>query len=308
MCWSPIGSRGGKGLGPRLSGRAPSVRPGRPSSSRTTSTAERSRCSPLVDGERALPLAPARDYKRLRDGDEGPNTGGMGSFSPVDDLSANLVEQTIVDVVEPVLGTLAADGVRYRGFPLRRDDAHRGRPEGPRVQLPDGGPRGTGHHPQARRGPPRAPAPPVPPVPSPTGRSAGRTRRPSTSSWPPPAIPKLPERGIPITGVDTRRGQGRHPGVPRREPLAPTGNSVTAGGRVLNVVGIGDTVEAARKTAYAAVDGHRVHRNADEDRTSADELKTNSRHGQSTSRKSQVASPEAHGYFWRLASCVLRLS
>ena len=60
----------------------------------------------VCDGERAVPLQPARDYKRLGDGDTGPNTGGMGSYSPVDDLPADLVERTMAEVVDPVLRVL----------------------------------------------------------------------------------------------------------------------------------------------------------------------------------------------------------
>ena len=47
----------------------------------------------LCDGERALPLAPARDFKRIGDGDTGPNTGGMGAFSPVAEIDSQLLER-----------------------------------------------------------------------------------------------------------------------------------------------------------------------------------------------------------------------
>lgn len=70
----------------------------------------------ICDGIRAIPLAPARDYKRLLDNGQGPNTGGMGCFSPVHDLPSELVEWTMSRVVDPVLKTLAADGVPYLGF------------------------------------------------------------------------------------------------------------------------------------------------------------------------------------------------
>jgi phosphoribosylamine--glycine ligase len=70
----------------------------------------------ICDGERALILEPARDYKRLHDGGTGPNTGGMGCFSPVADLPTGLKEMVLNDVLEPALATLAEDGVSYRGF------------------------------------------------------------------------------------------------------------------------------------------------------------------------------------------------
>ncbi|HLE95494.1 MAG TPA: phosphoribosylamine--glycine ligase [Acidimicrobiia bacterium] len=64
----------------------------------------------------ALPLAPARDYKRLLDGDAGPNTGGMGSYSPVDDLPPDLLDHVMTRVVEPTLGQMAEDGTPFTGF------------------------------------------------------------------------------------------------------------------------------------------------------------------------------------------------
>lgn len=64
----------------------------------------------------AVPLAPARDYKRLGDGDRGPNTGGMGSFSPVTDLPVDLLETTMLHVIEPTLEQMAEDGTPFRGF------------------------------------------------------------------------------------------------------------------------------------------------------------------------------------------------
>jgi phosphoribosylamine--glycine ligase len=64
----------------------------------------------------AVPLEPARDYKRLLENDEGPNTGGMGSFSPVDDLPADLVERTMADVIHPTLAQMNEDGDTFTGF------------------------------------------------------------------------------------------------------------------------------------------------------------------------------------------------
>ena len=64
----------------------------------------------------AVPLAPARDYKRLHDGDEGPNTGGMGSYSPVADLPADLAGDAMRAVVEPTLAQMDEEGSPFRGF------------------------------------------------------------------------------------------------------------------------------------------------------------------------------------------------
>ena len=64
----------------------------------------------------ARPLEPARDYKRLGDGDTGPNTGGMGAYSPVDDLPPGLVDDVMRRVIEPTLSQLEDDGTPFRGF------------------------------------------------------------------------------------------------------------------------------------------------------------------------------------------------
>ena len=69
-----------------------------------------------VDGERYAPLVPTRDHKRIRDGNRGPNTGGMGAFSSDDLLPAQLRETIIKTIVEPTLSGLSEDGIRYQGF------------------------------------------------------------------------------------------------------------------------------------------------------------------------------------------------
>ncbi|HEX7292530.1 MAG TPA: phosphoribosylamine--glycine ligase, partial [Conexibacter sp.] len=67
----------------------------------------------ICDGETALPLAPARDYKRIGDGDTGPNTGGMGSYSPVAGVDEALVDEIARTVHQPVV-----DELRHRGTPF----------------------------------------------------------------------------------------------------------------------------------------------------------------------------------------------
>jgi phosphoribosylamine--glycine ligase len=64
----------------------------------------------------AIPFQPARDYKRLLDGGTGPNTGGMGSFSPVENVDDGLVDWTTVHVALPTLAELASRGIDYTGF------------------------------------------------------------------------------------------------------------------------------------------------------------------------------------------------
>ena len=70
----------------------------------------------LCSQTEVVPLEPARDYKRLRDGDRGPNTGGMGSYSPVSGLPPDLIEHAVERVMKPVLQQMAADGHPYTGF------------------------------------------------------------------------------------------------------------------------------------------------------------------------------------------------
>jgi len=69
----------------------------------------------LCDGERAVPLAPAQDYKRIFEGDEGPNTGGMGSYSPVVGLDAERVAEISAIVHQPILDELARRGTPFTG-------------------------------------------------------------------------------------------------------------------------------------------------------------------------------------------------
>ncbi len=70
----------------------------------------------VCDGTDAVLLEPARDYKRLRNGDHGPNTGGMGAYSPVDGLPDGIMEFTLDQVVRPVLAAMADEGTPYVGF------------------------------------------------------------------------------------------------------------------------------------------------------------------------------------------------
>ena len=69
----------------------------------------------LCDGVSALPLAPARDFKRIGEGDTGPNTGGMGAFSPVEGADAALIERVRVEICQPVVDELALRGTPFHG-------------------------------------------------------------------------------------------------------------------------------------------------------------------------------------------------
>lgn len=69
----------------------------------------------LCDGQFALPFASAQDHKRVGDGDEGPNTGGMGAYSPAPVMSAELVEQTMAEIIRPTVGAMAERGAPFTG-------------------------------------------------------------------------------------------------------------------------------------------------------------------------------------------------
>src|SRR5829696_260148 len=69
----------------------------------------------ICDGRTAVALPPARDHKRLGDGDVGPNTGGMGAYSPVPDLPDSQTERIVAEVHQPVLAELARRGAPFRG-------------------------------------------------------------------------------------------------------------------------------------------------------------------------------------------------
>ena len=70
----------------------------------------------MADGEHALALASSQDHKRLRDGDQGPNTGGMGAYSPAPAVTPAIHDRIMREVIEPTLRGLRAEGMRYRGF------------------------------------------------------------------------------------------------------------------------------------------------------------------------------------------------
>lgn len=69
----------------------------------------------LVDGTTALPLATAQDHKRAFDGDQGPNTGGMGAYSPAPVMTEDLVARTLSEIIEPTVATMARRGTPFKG-------------------------------------------------------------------------------------------------------------------------------------------------------------------------------------------------
>ncbi len=205
----------------------------------------------LCDGESALPLAPARDFKRIGDGDTGPNTGGMGAFSPVDGVDAALIEDVRARICQPVVDELAHRGTPFHGV------LYAG------LMLTAGGPMAIEFN--VRFGDPETQAV-LPRLRSDLLDLLQRSVTPggldgAELEWDERAAVTivLASRGYPESSSsgDAIAGLDR---VPEAVELTPAGTAardgaiVTAGGRVLNVTALGDGVPAARSAAYAAAD------------------------------------------------------
>lgn len=206
----------------------------------------------LTDGTTIYPLAPSCDYKRAYNDDEGPNTGGMGAYTPtrlVDDAMSDEIRQTIL---QPVIDEMARRGtpmrgVLYAGLMLTQDgpkvvefNCRFGDPE-TQVVLPtmEGD---LGELLEAVANGTLADVQP----PTSNGAAVGVIL---ASGGYPGAYPK----GLPISGLDHPRdnilvfqaGTG----------FGSNGQTVTSGGRVLTVVGLGESIAEARFRAYSAADG-----------------------------------------------------
>jgi len=202
----------------------------------------------LCDGESALPLAPARDFKRIGEGDTGPNTGGMGAFSPVDGVDAALMEDVRVRICQPVVDELARrgtpfHGVLYAGLMLTAD--------GPKViefNVRFGDPETQAVLPRLRSDLLDLLQRSVTP-----GGLGGAVlewdeRAAVTVVLASRGYPASSSSGDVISGLGGS-GEVTHAGTAERD-----GEIVTAGGRVLNVTALGEDRERARQAAYAAAD------------------------------------------------------
>jgi len=204
----------------------------------------------LCDGERAIPLAPARDYKRIGDGDAGPNTGGMGSFSPVPGTE-DLVRGVIATVHQPVVEELARRGTPFQGVLYAGLMLGEGAPKVLEFNVRFGDPETQVVLPRLRSDLLALLLAATEP-----GGLAG-----AELEWDPRAAVcvVLASRGYPVgaSSGDVIRGLGDlpsgaevfHAGTAERD-----GEVVTDGGRVLGVTALGDDRAAARSAAYAAVE------------------------------------------------------
>jgi len=198
----------------------------------------------VAAGETAVAFPPARDYKRIGDGDEGPNTGGMGSFSPLPDVPDDEAEQIMEIVHLPVLHELASRGTPFQGLlyaGLMQTEA------GLRViefncRFGD---------PETQSLLPRLESDLVPLLAGDLSQAPQLSDRAAVTIVVAGAgYPERSDRGTPIAGVEDAEATGAlvlHAGTALHD-----GKLVTNGGRILNVVGVGATIDEARTAAYEA--------------------------------------------------------
>ena len=205
----------------------------------------------LVDGETVVPLLPAQDHKRVGDGDTGPNTGGMGAYTPLPWLPADMVDRIVAEVVAPVAAEMVRrgcgfSGLLYAGLAIGEAgpavvefNCRFGDPEtqavlalldSPLAELLYATATGT-----------------LANVPAPRWQSGAAVSVVLAAEY----YPGRPRTDDPITGAGETDGENAatvlHAGTALRTDAA----LVSAGGRVLNVVGTGADLTAARNAAYA---------------------------------------------------------
>jgi phosphoribosylamine---glycine ligase len=206
----------------------------------------------LCDGEHVVALAPARDHKRALDGDLGPNTGGMGAFSPVPGVGGDLVDHIVATVHRPVVNELARLGTPFRGC------LYAG------LMLTAAGPRVIEFNvrfgdPEAQVIMPRLDADLLDLLSRAAAGSLTGTTAPATDDACVTVVvasrgyPEEPETGANVAGIAAAEALDAvmvfHAGTAERD-----GGLVASGGRVLNVTACGRDFSEARERAYAAVD------------------------------------------------------
>jgi phosphoribosylamine---glycine ligase len=206
----------------------------------------------ITDGRTVRPLQPAQDFKRVGDGDTGPNTGGMGAYTPLPWAPDDLVEEVTQKVLRPTVDEMARhgtpfSGLLYAGLALTSNG----------VQVVEF---------NARFGDPET-QPLLARLASPLGGLLYAAATGDLASYPElewgsgaavavvlaaAGYPGTPTTGGVITGLEAATSNGSavlHAGT----ALDSQGNLISAGGRVLAVVGLGDDIEEARSRAYESV-------------------------------------------------------
>jgi phosphoribosylamine---glycine ligase len=198
----------------------------------------------IASGDDAVALPPARDFKRIGDGDTGPNTGGMGSFSPLPDVPDEAAEEILETVHRPVLEELARRGAPFQGLLYAGLMATE---SGLRViefncRFGD---------PETQALLPRLESDLLPLLAGDLSRAPQIADRAAvTVVLAGGEYPQRGDSGTPIEGVEDAEATGAlvlHAGTALHD-----GRLVTNGGRILNVVGLGKNVEEARTAAYEA--------------------------------------------------------
>jgi phosphoribosylamine--glycine ligase len=204
----------------------------------------------LCDGERAVPLAPAQDYKRIFDGDEGPNTGGMGSYSPVPGFDLARAREVAAVAHQPIVDALRAQGTPFHGV------LYAG------LMMTAAGPKVLEYN--ARFGDPETQAV-LPRLRSDLLDLLEASTRPGglagvEPDWSPDwavtvvlasaGYPESSSSGDRIAGLDAVEGVEVFHAATARDG----DDFVTAGGRVLNVTALGATPAEARDRVYAAIE------------------------------------------------------
>ncbi len=207
----------------------------------------------LSDGETVLPLAAAQDHKRAFDGDRGPNTGGMGAYSPTPVVDEAMAERIMDEIVRPSVAALAARGTPFRGVLFAG------------LMIGPGGPKLIEYN--VRFGDPEAEVV-LPRLASDLldlmlATVEGRLGEASVSLDPRTALtvvmaargyPGAYAKGSPIRGLERAAAMEGVTVFHAGTAAGPDGGVVAAGGRVLAVTALGDDVRAAKARAYAAVD------------------------------------------------------
>lgn len=207
----------------------------------------------VCDGTRAVALAPAQDFKRALDGDEGPNTGGMGAYSPVPAVDDAVMAAVMDGAVAPTLATLRQRGIDYRGV------LYAG------LMLTPDGPKMLEYN--VRFGDPETQVV-VPRLTSDLAALLAEAAAGELTSTPAftedaavtvvcaaPGYPADPRTGDPITGLDRAEAVEGVTIFAAGVGAGSKGQLTTAGGRVLAVTGTGPGLAVARARAYEAV-GH----------------------------------------------------
>lgn len=204
----------------------------------------------MVDGEHILPLATSQDHKRLLDGDEGPNTGGMGAYSPAPVVTAEVHAQAMAEIIRPTVEGMRRDGVPFTGFlyaGLMIDAQGRPRTLEFNTRMGD---------PETQPILMRLRTDLVDVLMHATDGTLDRVEL----DWDPRialgvvmaagGYPLDPRKGDAITGLPAETPDCKvfHAGT----ATAPDGAVVTSGGRVLCVTALGESVPAAQGLAYAA--------------------------------------------------------